>query len=81
MPDPEHKDASWQDGEDDVQTKDASDCRAGGNDVLTDKIRAACGVGKYESLMSGVATSTRKGIREYGMRGLGSVLQEATHHG
>ena len=36
-------------------------CRTGGASLLTTRISAAFGVNKFDALMSGVATSTRKG--------------------
>ena len=44
-----------------TSTADQLQCRTGGHDLLTSRVRAAFGMGKFEAPMSGVASSTRKG--------------------
>ena len=54
------KNVSLNEGMDDASSVYSAECRTGANDVLSSMIWPAFGVGKYEALMSRVATSARK---------------------
>ena len=59
------KNLTVDDEEDHTRVAKPAEFRTGGQDVLTARIRAVFGMGRYEALMSGVATSTHMGYTKH----------------